>query len=142
MAISTIFNCGSRWGLLWELLLFWALLWGLLAPLPAVAEPEPRLGTLIAIEPEALVVVFDDAPEQEPLRIPLTGRAHEITWQPGMAVRVWPATAAETVARIRPIGSGSSVDQTGVRRRLRRGGGLGGRGTPGAGQGGGGRGGR
>lgn len=130
MAINTIFNLWSRpWllaGLLWSVLSW--------------AETQPRLGTLMDIEPEVLIVVFDDAPEQEPQRIPITGRARDIIWQPGMAVRVWPADSARATARVSPIGlGGSGLDRTGVRRRLSRGGRLGGRGTA---SGGGGHGGR
>ncbi|WP_200284172.1 hypothetical protein [Rhabdochromatium marinum] len=105
-----------------------------------MADSEPRLGTLIDIEPEVLVVAFEDAPGQAPERIPQTERTRTIAWQPGMAVRVWPASIDTNRVRISPLGTGGrSLDLTGVRRRLSRGrrNGFGGSGSGGGGLGGG-----
>ncbi|MBK5969228.1 MULTISPECIES: hypothetical protein [Thiorhodovibrio] len=119
-----------------------------MAPALARAAPGPQLGTLVKIEQDVLIVELDDAPDGESTRIPITGRARDIAWQPGMSVRVWlgaaDAGAGADATRVTPIGaSGAGVDRTGVRRRLSRGS-AGGHGGLGAGSrgGGGGRGGR
>jgi hypothetical protein len=113
-------------------------------PETSVAEG-PRLGTVIDVQPEALVIQFDVLPDAtlnndpasrgdaETERIPLSGQAGRVTWQPGMPVRVWPNTTARSGPRIQPIGATGGFDRTGVRRRLSKGSQRGGRGSPGGG---------
>lgn len=102
-----------------------SLLLGLLVALGtgiAPAEPGPRLGTLIDVEENALLVTLEDEPESEPQRIPLSAHEQATDWQPGMQVRIWSGAGDSAGARISPVGaSASGADLTGVRRRLSRG---------------------
>lgn len=104
------------------------------------ADNSPRLGRVVEVQPDALLIEYDDAPGAQPESVPLTGQGGRSDWAAGMPVRVWSGTAARAGTRIQPTGATGGFDRTGVRRRLSRG--TEGRGRAGPGSGRGGRGGR
>lgn len=136
-------SCGGNGRWLRQRLLLRDLFLGMIALLGAVAsvaDPSPRLGTLMRIEEDALIVKLNNEPQGELQRIPLSREVPNMGWQPGMQVRVWPGAGPSAIARVTPVGTkGHAADLTGVRRRLNRGR-QGGQRTPGGGGGSGGRG--